>query len=190
MNEYYVVVEDRSGEWWEGSLVDGTRARQLEARGVVLLPTIPDLFRVSGVGAYHKRAWGAGLKLDRMTPRHVSPMTIYCSKEFTALHWRARLIPEPDLLEKLNGEGEVVSPDGFLRIIYDPSQPLPYKLGLMSNEMVDARSLTKNQLKDGGFDIGGVAKINAPGDAHYGVALYGMMSGLRVAWSAVSQAKE
>ncbi len=188
-NKNFIVVSDPTGDFWEGSLVDDARARQLESHGVILLPVIPDLFRSSGVGGFHKRSWGAGWSLNTSAPRMIAPLTMYCSKDFSVVHWRARLIPEDGFLALLQkGEPELLT--GSLRISGDPSQANPNKISLTPKEVIDIRTLTEKQLVDGGFNIGGSATARVPQDAHYGLALYGFAPGLRVAWAAVSQAAE
>jgi hypothetical protein len=191
MDAKWIVVYDPRGEWWEGSLVDQKRAQSLQARNVVLLPVFPDLFKRSGVGGYHKRAWGAGWSLDSSMPRTVSPMTIYCAKDLPMLHWAARLLPEPSFLEALNGaEENTALLNGFIRIVSDGSQIIAAKCGLLAEKYVDMRDLKKDQLVDGAFNLRGSAKVTIPGDGHYGFALYGYAPGLRVLWSAVSQSFE
>jgi hypothetical protein len=188
-NNNFIVVEDRTGDYWEGSLVDAARANQLAARGVALLPVIPDLFRLSGVGGYHRRAWGAGWSLDRNVPRIAAPLTMFCAQEYERIHWCARLIPDPAFLERLEQE-EPSLLNGFLHIAADPGQVNPHKITLTSPGSINIRSLDKSKLVDGGFNVGGTARIRAPADAHYGFGLFGAAPGLRVAWSAISQAKE
>jgi hypothetical protein len=178
------------GDWWEGSLVDDDRARVLESRDVIVLPVVPDLFKVSGVGGYHKRAWGAGWSLDSMTPKTISPMTIYCSKDLTAIHWAARVMPEANFIDMISREDNRKQLTGFIRLVSDNSQAIPAKCGLMAEQYVDVRTLTKDKLVKGCFQIRGTATISVPGDGHYGFALYGYAPGLRVLWSAVSQSFE
>jgi hypothetical protein len=191
MDTKWIVVYDPKGEWWEGSLVDQTRAQSLQSRNVVVLPVVPDLFKRSGVGGYHKRAWGSGWSLDSSMPRTVSPMTIYCSKDLSAIHWAARILPEPGFLDILQGNEEKPALlNGFIRVVSDGSQAIAAKVGLLAETYVDVRDLKKDQLVDGAFLLRGKAKVTVPGDGHYGFALYGYAPGLRVLWSAVSQAFE
>lgn len=183
----WIVVEDPLGEWWEGALVDEGRKRQLESRGVVLLPCLPDLFRRSGVGGFHKRAWGAGLSVNGSQPRTVAPLTVYCSPEFHGMYWAARLIPEPPMVDRImNDERNVFQ--GFLRFIADASQANPNKLGVTPRNVFDLGTLDKRHYVQGGFIIRGDATLTVPGEAHYGFALYGTAPGLRIVWMAASQA--
>jgi len=187
MHKKHIVVYDPKGQWWEGALVDEERARQLTSRDVVVLPVIPDLFKVSGVGGYHKRSWGAGWSLDSSVPRTVSPMTIYCLKDASAFYWAARILPEASFLEDMK-EGKPLT--GFVRIVPDNSQAIVAKCGLQAEQHVEINTLTKDKLVGDSFLVQGSAKISVPGDGHYGFALYGYAPGLRVVWSAVSQSFE
>lgn len=187
-NNTFIVVEDRSGDWWEGSLVDATRANQLAARGVCLLPVVPDLFRQSGVGGYHKRAWGAGWMLDTAIPRIVAPLTMLCSRELPVLNWCARLVPEASFIDKLKVSPDLLS--GFIQIAADPGQVHAHKIGVTPAETIHMKSLTQDMLVDGSFYVKGTARAIPTADAHFGFGLYGMSPGLRVAWAAVSQSRE
>lgn len=187
--QQWIVVEDTTGDWWPGALIDTTRARQLEARGVVVLPVVPDLFRQSGVGGFHFRPWGSGWSLESGVPRMTAPLTMFGVPEMTMLHWKARLVPEPAFLERIERDEKNVF-EGFLKISIDTSQVLVEKLGLVDREAVDARTFDKRTLRQGGVIVGGVVPVRIPGPAHYGIALYGAIRGMRVAWAAASLARE
>jgi hypothetical protein len=184
----YIVVEDPTGEWWEGALVDEGRQRQLEARGVVLLPVLPDLFRRSGVGGFHKRAWGAGFPLNASRPGISAPLTIYCSQHFTTMHWAARVAMLPECLEKVKNGDRAVFDGAFVRFIGDASQANPNKCTLNPTVTPDLATLDERTLVDDGFILRGTSEVSFPGDGHYGFALYGTARGLRVVWAAASQA--
>jgi hypothetical protein len=116
---------------------------------------------------------------------------MFCDTRFAALHWAARLVPEPDFVAKLDKD----IPDllnGFIRIAIDASQVLPQKAGLQPSDTgVDIRSLTKQKLsKRGDFLVQGRATLRVPTDGHYGFGLWGYAAGLRVVWNAVSQAAQ
>jgi hypothetical protein len=179
---HYIVVYDATGEWDEGSLVDGNRCRQLEARGVILLPVEPRLFHV-GNGGYAKRSWGAGYPLDFPTPRMTAPLAIFCTKEFLQLNWRLRLVCAPEVIERVRA-GEKL--DGILRLAPDTGQPMPHYATYASTEKPIAIRELGVPDEDGGWTLGGSGKLNFPSDAHYGFAFYGTAPGLRVAWAAAS----
>jgi hypothetical protein len=191
LNENYIVVYDPEGEYWDGSLVNPLVKNQLEARGVILLPTLPSLFKLSGVAAYAKRSWGAGLSLDFPAPKLHSPLTMFCDQRYTILHWAARLLPDPSFLKKLEaGDPELLH--GFLQISTDSSQVIPGKAGVHpKNPNVDVRALTKQKIsKRGDFIVQGFANLRIPTDGHYGFGIYGYAPGLRLVWAAVSQAAQ
>lgn len=180
MQTTWIVVEDPKAEYLEGSLVDDEQARRLEHRGVILLPVVPDLFRSSGVGGYHRRHWGAGWSLNTITPRITAPLTIYASAGLPMLHWRAKLVlvgaPDAPL-------------EGFLRFASDPSQAMPLKAGLGPDCAVNVReAFTPAVRAAGSLIVGGSVRASLPSDGHYGFGLYGTAPGLSVAWAAVSQA--
>jgi hypothetical protein len=183
----YIVVEDRTGEWWDGALVDDVRAKQLEARGVLLLPVIPDLFRKSGVGGYAKRSWGAGWLLDALSPRIICPMTMFCSQAYSTLNWIAKILPTDELVTRL----KQASPEqlqGFVKICGDSGQAISYQAGIVPKEDVLIKDLLKKDLtEDGAFILRGTARLSLPADTHYGFGLYAMAPGIRVVWSAISQ---
>lgn len=188
-NPNWLVVEDPTGEWWEGALVEESRKAQLEARGVVLLPVLPDLFRRSGVGGFHKRAWGAGWPVLPARPTIVAPLTLYCSASFAFVHWAARVMPSSEQYERIeNSEKGVIQ--GFLRFIADASQAIPNKAGCQPVVECDLSTLDNRTVQERGFIVRGSAKVSIPGDGHYGFALYGAAAGLRVVWAAASQSAE
>lgn len=184
-NDQWVVLEDPQQQFWEGALVGLAQARVLEARGVVVLPVDTELMRLSGVGGYHKRAWGAGWELPLNAPQTFCNLTLFCLREYTRLSWKAKVVVDAGSMEAV----EERKLRGFLRITPDGSQVSPYKMGLRQEDVVDFSSYGIPQMHDGAFIIGGTASTFVPTDAHYGLALYGMGLGLRVAWAAVSQTR-
>ncbi len=183
VNGNWVVVQDPEGKFWPGAVVDAARANQLRPRGVALLPVVPALFKLSGVGGYAKREWGSGWPMDEITPRIHSPLTMYCVGEHTKFHWLARLVADPKF-----GAGATF--DGYLRLSADPSQPNPLKVGLTpdaSRPSINVRELGHPDARNG-WTIGGHASAKVPQDGHYGFGFYGSAPGLRIAWAAISLA--
>jgi len=185
----YIVVEDPQGTWWEGAIVDEGRQRQLEARGVVLLPCIPDLFRRSGVGGFHKRAWGAGFPIDPIKPAIVAPLVLYCTQHFNALHWAARVALDEAHLEKVKNGDKAVFDGAFIRFIGDSSQANPNKCTVAPNVIANMSELDDRTLVDDGFILRGSSIASFSSDGHYGFALYGTARGLRIVWAAATQAQ-
>ncbi len=183
----FIVVEDPQGIWWDGAIVDEGRQRQLEARGVVLLPCIPDLFRKSGVGGFHKRSWGAGFPINPTRPGIVAPLTLFCSQHFNMMHWAFRVAMEPGHLEKVKNGDKAVFDGAFIRFIGDASQANPNKCTLTPVVSPDFATFDERMLVDDGFIIRGSSTCSFSGDGHYGFALYGTARGLRIVWAAATQ---
>jgi hypothetical protein len=180
---FNIVVWDPSGEYWEGSLVDGDRARQLSLRGVVVLPVVPEFFQHSGVGGYARRAWGAGWPLDSGYPKLVAPLTLYCMKTTKGIHWAIRLVTDSELAVRARS-GESFA--GVLRFSADRSQHTPFYAGITD----DSKPRLVNDLgppdAHDGWTILGSGNIMVPQEGHYGFGVYAMAPGLRVAWVAAS----
>jgi hypothetical protein len=184
MHEFYIVIEDPDGSYWEGSVIPGQLAKSLEARGVVSIPFEPSLSHV-GNGGFAKRSWGAGYPLDYATPRMVAPLTLYCNKSFLKLTWRARIMPEEQLIERVR-EGERL--DGMLRFASDTGAPTAQVATISSKENPLLIRQLPNLDDYDGWIIGGTAEVNVVQEGHYGFALYGMAPGVRVIWVAASTA--
>lgn len=195
MNSHWIVVWDPQNEWWEGSLVDESRARQLEARGVALLPCMPELFKLAGVGGYAKRAWGAGWPLDYGAPRMACPLTIYMPRAddpagrvrtTNTLYWKARIVPSDEVRARLL-EGAVY--DGVLRLAADSGQAGPLHAGLTPRAPApDFRKLGQPDAH-GGWTIGGNGTTTPTVQGFYNYALYGAAPGFRVVWLAATVAE-
>ena len=191
-NNHYVIVEDPKGEYWEGSLVDPVTAHRLGQRNVILLPVVPDLFRLSGVGGFSKRAWGAGWSLDTPAPKHVTPLTMFCAnvqdsgrQVCNVIRWVARLQHDDTAIQALK-DGQKLQ--GSVRLVPDGNQRCMHRLGMSQKESpVDFSQY--NAVDDrGGWTVGGMATASIPADDHYGFALYGRAPGVRVLWVAASLA--
>lgn len=180
--QHHVVVEDPKGEYWEGAIVDSTTAGVLSARGVVVLPVAAELFHVSAVGGYFKRAWGAGWPLPKH-PGLSCPMLLFVTQRQTAVHWVARLVRDVESDERANF-------NGLVRLTPDSTQALAQRPGFVADDREPAFDLSTlgPEREDGGWLIRGRAKVFAPSDGYMGLALYGAGPGLRVAWAAVSLA--
>lgn len=177
----HIVVWDPEGEFWEGGLVDASRARQLEARGVILLPIVPRLFAAGGIGGFHKRAWGAGWPLPPHVPAVHCPLTIHGSKQLRALHWAARLVPE-------NVVGEH-SYDGQLRFMSDLTQANVQHASYLPEGAAFELSKLGPLDPRGGWIVRGRGSLSPTTDGFMGFAFYGFGPGLKMAWAACSQSE-
>jgi hypothetical protein len=192
---HWVVVEDATADYLEGSVVDATRAHQLSSRGVALLPFSPDLAKRSGVGGYMRRGWGAGYPLDAHIARMHCPLATYGTPGYEEVHWRARLVADEAHVAELRRHFEVPEGqdaprwtpiDGLLRLAPDSSQATPL---LARAERVDSpvnmRELGAPDAR-GGWTVGGELLVRFPQEGVYGFGVYGSAPGLRVAWAAMS----
>lgn len=182
MGEKKIVVWDPAGEFWEGSLIDPAKEGAIRTRGGVVLPTTPELFHLSGVGAFMKRAWGSGWPLDQPAFKSCCPMTVYATPLMEVAHWAARLMPDPSAAERY-AEGEL--PSGQIQLVADTPQGNAWRASVRSKNLVQGAALGRPDA-DGGWSVGGEAHVGFPQDGYYGFALYGMMPGVRVEWAAIS----
>lgn len=183
----YVVIEDPEGRYYEGSLVEQSRAAQLTARGVAVLPLSGALMKISGAGGYVKRAWGAGWPLDTLHPVMAAQVLLYVDPTCSRVHWLARLVPS-EASEQRAKEG--VPPQGSLRIAADSSQRSPNAARLVPQDpTLDASRLGRPDAR-GGWTVGGKAALSCPVPGPAGFALYGHAPGLRVLWAAVSSTEK
>lgn len=181
----WIVVEDPKGDWFDGALVDATRAQQLAARGVTLLPVLPGYFRSSGVGGFFKRGWGSGHPLSRDNSAMHCPILLYLETQRPGIgskinqsivHWRARVVGEKD--------GRRL---GQLRLVADTAQATAQNAHIAQGlaKPVDFAQVGAPDER-GGWTVGGEVQLNVPMSGHYGFALYGTGPGLRVTWAAAS----
>jgi hypothetical protein len=91
------------------------------------------------------------------------------------MHWAARVVPVERRIS------------GALRLASDTTQLHSLAVGIAptsSPVILDELGAPDAQ---GGWTIYGTAKATIPGDAYIAVQLYGMITGARVAWFAISQ---
>jgi len=180
--KYHVVVWDPEGEFWDGSLVDGQRAHRLAERGVCVMPVNPDLFRMSSVGGYSKRSWGAGVGMDKLVPELVCPLTVYVNPEVRGLYWKARLVRDVTQTRWKQAEG-------VLRFVPDSGQRTPTKAAYTDlTPPVMVRNLGPEDAH-GGWTIGGHGVVSPQSEGHCGFGMYGMAPGLRIIWVAATMAE-
>jgi hypothetical protein len=178
MNKH-VVCWDPSGAFWDGAIVDRERVNDLETKGVALLPCEPEIFSYAGCSGFAKRSWGSGWPLGGAAPQAICPIELYWPGEpFRTIHWKARLLGEkgqgiPIRLAPAASRGNVVRP-----VIRD----LETKA---ATNAVDVANLGDADAA-GGWTIGGVARIDLGSPCMFGVCLYGVAPGMRVAWLAAT----
>lgn len=186
-HETYIVIEDPENQYYEGSLIEAQKAAQLEARGVITLPVMPELFKKSAAGGFFKRAWGSGWPLDALHPKMTSQMTLFCDPVHNCLHWKAKLVPTDEFLALPAAQRQ-----GQLQIVADTGQRTPYNASVVPIDRpvlireLGARSPASTTAASTSWVVGGRATIACQVEGHYGFAIYGHAPGLRVLWAAVS----
>jgi hypothetical protein len=178
--QHHIVVEDLTGDFWEGAIVDAAQAAILASHGVTLLPVDPTLFHLSAVGGYFKRAWGAGWPLPSH-PGLVCPMLMFVTQRHQMIRWAARLVRNVDAEKTDRFTGQI-------RITPDTTQALAQRPGFAADEREPAFDLSMlgAERPEGGWIVRGSARVFSPNDGYLGLGLYGAGPGLRVAWAAVS----
>ena len=187
----YVVVWDPENVFWEGAIVDAVRVKELEGRGVVVLPCIPDLFSLAGYAGFAKRSWGAGWSLDMIAPRPVCPFSIFVPFDSPrVVSWCARLVPGPEARDRLE-KGRPAA-DGLIRLSAGETRGNVFSPVLTDERdpgtafrITEFSKLGKPDER-GGWTIYGRSRLHAAQEGCYGLALWGKAPGLRVAWVAAS----
>lgn len=172
-----VVIHDPSGTEPEGELLSGQKLDVARSRGAVVLPVDPVLLRTGAMSGYAKRAYGRGWTYDANRPARGCPLILHADKGYPLLHWVVRLVP---------GEAGARR-DGHLRVAMDTAQPGAVAAGLSPVEGPLNASTLGDPDEHGGWTWRGSSRVTLAGDQFLGLTLYGALSGLRVAWWAVSQ---
>jgi hypothetical protein len=184
---HHVVIWDPDGDYWEGAIVDSQRVNELRARGVALLPCVPEVFRLAGCSGFAKRAWGAGWPLDTVVPAIVCPLTIFAPAQpvLRTLHWSARLVPAESGRARLAAGKEVAQ--GVLQLAASEQRSGQHRAVVSDSQdgtnAISIASLGKPDA-EGGWTVEGRAFLHASSEGFYGLALYGCAPGLRVEWLA------
>jgi hypothetical protein len=177
----HVIVQDPTGNFPPGTLIDDGILGEFVARGIVSLPCEPALFDVAGHSVFAKREYGQGFPLAP-TPGYCCPVSIYLPPGAPKnVHWVARLVPEAKR-----------SVSGSVRLVAAMSRGNVYRpnlseVGNRANAVV-LESLRSSDLdsKDGWVVRGGASITGATAEGMYGFSLYGHGLGVRVAWLAIS----
>jgi hypothetical protein len=191
-NEQHIVVWDPTGEFGQGSLLDAEAARRVRiGNKAAVMPVDANLFAYSGAGGFAFRQWGAGIPLAFNLPRNVGPLVLFSTPEQGYIHWLARLVPESQDVEAWLNDDPERHLEGELRLVSDSSQAIPANAPLSpSDDAVMGRQLTRQNLENGGWVLGGRAMLlgTAHGNGgHYPFSLYGRMQGARLEWLALTK---
>lgn len=186
MDRHNIVVWDPEAAYWEGSLVGDSVVTSIRGRGGVALPVDPELFKVSGVGGYFRRGWGAGWPCDHGTPKMFCPMSIYTTPEHRLLHWAARLVP--DERHEANLRNGIQGPSTITIMSY-PARANTYAAPVTPQQgLKPLRELGPMDAR-GGWNLVGHVYANPSVEGNHAFALYGAANGLRVAWTALTIVK-
>jgi hypothetical protein len=180
----HVVIEDPSGAFWEGAVVDQGHAEPIRSRGGCTMPCDPALFVLAGFAGFAKRSWGGGWPLGGMEAKPHAPIAVFSPGEsHPNVHWRARLIPE----------SRTQTPEeraGTLRLATSPTYwsqtQCTLGSGVREMNMVEIAQLPNLGEHDTGWIVGGSARLYIPSPGFYGLGIYGMAAGMRLAWLAVT----
>lgn len=179
----YFVLEDLTGLYSQGTIIDCAKHQQLLIEGVVAIPVVSSLFVHNAISGFFWRFLGVGVALPVM-PSSVCQLAMYIVPGLRKLNWVAKLVPTSTLRKELSDGG---CPLGTLRIVPDASQAL-FAGGLANIEGSVADLSTLRELReDGSWIVRGQHRIDAPTALFAGFALYGASRDMRVQWCAISQ---
>jgi hypothetical protein len=171
----FVVIHDPVGKLPEGKVLTGNAVAVAKSRGVVILPVEPDLIPRSAFAGWAKRCYGDGEHFAQMQSSRGCALALHAHPDFPTLHWAARIVPFAPHIE------------GSLRIASDTAQLHSLACGIAPITSPVVLDKLGEEDAQGGWTVYGAAKATIPGDAYIAVQLYGMMTGARVAWFAISQ---
>jgi len=180
MDQSRIVVYDPTGQFPEGDVLEGNRAIAMFAsRGGMSLPIDVRLIGRNAVSEVFIRKWGQGEVFDRMVGQRGCPMLLYTVPDVPFLHWAARVLP-------LGGDRE---PRGVVRLVMHSGQPGAITGGLRADGEACQVGDGLAPDSDGGWTVSGRVGLNCTMEGYLGLSLYVVASGIRVVWSAVSQAR-
>ena len=172
-----VVIHDPTGEDPEGEILSGNRLAVARSRGVITLPVDVPLLRSGALSGYARRCYGRGWRYDANRAGRGCPLVLHASALYPMLHWVVRLVPDPEMQQRA----------GHLRVAVDTAQAGAQAAGLSpQGSPLDAGRLGDPD-EAGGWSWSGESLVTLAGDQLLGLQLYGALSGVQVAWWAVSQ---
>ena len=188
----WVVVGDPTGSTPEGTVLAGDDQGKaivaLERRGVTLLPIDEALLGLGAVGGWFKRSYGRGVALEGMRGTRVCPLVLAVEPQVEFVHLAVRLVPS---LVKVGAEQP--APRGQVRLVSDPSGASTGMSGGLSALALDNQAAHTDDLgppdKAGGWTLKRSYRLSCSMRGLLMMNLYGVASGVAVAWAAVSQAR-
>lgn len=172
-----IVVEDPSGQYAEGQLLEGNAAQLLVVAHAATLPADSDLLGRGAVSGYMRRGFGVGWRFDPHMPRRGCPLVLYVAPDRPVLHWVARLAVD-DPSKPMSG---------VLRLGCDTSQKGVITCGLTAD--AQPPELARVNMGSGNGYFGGMLRFSSAIEGFLGLSLYGTADNCRVLWVAVSQSR-
>lgn len=171
----FVVIHDPAGKEPEGRIITGNAYAVAKSKGVVMLPVEPALIHRSAFAGWAKRCYGDGIEFAGTHASRGCSLAMHAHPDFPTMHWAARVVPVERRIS------------GSLRLASDTTQLHSLAVGIAPISPPVVLDETSEPDEHGGWTIFGTAKATIPGDAYIAVQLYGMLTGARVAWFAISQ---
>lgn len=174
-----IVIFDPTGKYEEGRLVGGDKSiALLHGRGGVTLPVEPNLLGRNAVAGYFMRKWGGGATFDRMIGARACPMLLYAVPDYGTIYWAFRIMPIDGAVES----------HGSFKLAMHSGQVGTITGGLSADGV--AHEVTDRTIdKHGGWTVIGTSKLNCSMEGYLGLSVYGVGIGVRVMWSAATQAR-
>lgn len=171
-----VVVSSIDG-WHEGEIVSGNALEVARSKGVTLLLVEPELLRRSAFAGWSKRSYGVGWVYSNQQSSRGCPLMLHASPQFTLINWAACIVRDPEL----------GPPGGSLRLAMDTAQQGAQATGILP----ETSPVRIAEVLEGvaSVVVQGKARASIPADMFLAVQLYGMLSGARVRWFAMSQSQ-
>lgn len=189
MHQHAVIIEDPTHKRFTGTVIAANQFPQAAGEGVVILPIEPELLRLGGISGYVKREYGEGFVFDGPAASRGCPLVMSVAPDLRTLHWCARLVPEVRRVQAGQEPIEPAMPSGMLRFSSDTAQTGGGMIGLFSEDGPTPLHGLGEPDAAGGWIVHGKANINVVAATVAAFMLYGMSSGVRVRYLAVSQTR-
>lgn len=188
----WVVVWDPRGEVPEGTILRGDeKGRRLDAlarNGVVLLPIDASLVALGGaLGGWFKRCYGEGVEVSGMRGTRVVPVALHVEPDREFVHFAVRLVPPAG---KAHAPGTA---RGQFRLVSDTSGSTQGMTGGLSALELPGQAAHTDDLGPadaaGGWTLRRAYRLSCAMRGLFLAQVYGVATGVAVAWVAVSQAR-
>lgn len=172
-----VVIWDPSGAHLEGEVLKGLTTEQGLDERLITLPIHAELIDRCGAGGYVVRRFGKGVEYDANDRRFGCAISLYAFPGYRTLSWVARVV-------STRGDAQI---EGTLKLTGESGKPGGASGGLIATEPPFPLTASKLDASGKGVLIGGKAQLAIAQPGFLSLALFGLMTGGRVEWLAVSQ---